>query len=114
MADLHENDMVQRIPAYLRCLDAAGNSGLVIPDSILTKSLTFKGWINGNSINIDEINETGFYALSGTSAAKYGFGVLIDFNCGVNFDFQFNMDAATNAVSLRNRWGSSWSNWKDL
>lgn len=35
MADLHENDMVQRTAAYLRCLDAAGNSGVIPPSNLL-------------------------------------------------------------------------------
>lgn len=40
--DIRENQMAQRTAAYLRCVDSAGNSGLVSPQSITNFEYEFK------------------------------------------------------------------------
>ena len=47
MADLHENDMVQRTAAYLRCLDDSGNSGVASLVNVNRKETKYKEVIVG-------------------------------------------------------------------
>ena len=54
MADRKENEMTQLAAAFLRCLDASGNSGIITPDNLLLNS----GFYQSDLENLPGVSNT--------------------------------------------------------
>lgn len=65
MADIKENEMIERAVAFLRCIDSGGNSGVVKIASLLSLLINLfrRNWLNGDS-DYNNIYTSGLYSIS--------------------------------------------------
>ena len=82
--DIRENQMTEiSSPAFIRCLDNAGNSGIIPLKGLFTDVMNYKRNIDGE--DVDSVRETGIY-LHGTGLDNgSAYGVLIVLNANIYF-----------------------------
>lgn len=109
MADLKESLMAEITnPKYLRCVDSAGNSKLLLYSYLLSALVSSKGGIDEN--NIDITFDSGIY-YHGVSIGNLSYGVLVVFSTIV-YTLQVNF-GQNGVVSYRLSFSKgSWDNWK--
>lgn len=101
MADLKENQMAARIAAFVRCLDASGNSGKISLDDLFKNVLRYMGATSGISQGLDKA-PMGIYWHGSDIGNRLGHGILvvirgyyivqIDFNSIGKMAFRFSID----------------------
>ena len=105
--------MIERVAAFVRCLDSARNSGIISLENLFARVLKFDRWLN-NTYDCNNIKTTGFYALSNITNAKYPWGMLVVFAAEDSYLVQINISSDLSGIAIRNIWGSNWSVWKSI
>lgn len=110
MADLKENAMTEISAAFLRCLDSAGNSGVINPNNL--PNFRIYGIARGS---LDDYNNGVGYCADGETDGSGIAGVFISLNIN-NAGFQLKANI-TNPPVLKFRcsnFNRTWSDWKTI
>ena len=101
MADLKENQMASRTAAFVRCIDASGNSGKISLDNLFNNVLRYIGPDSGINQGIDKA-PMGIYWHGSDIGNGLGYGMLIvirgnyivqiDFNNQGKMAFRFSVN----------------------
>ena len=89
MADLKENELIERIAAFIRCLDASGNSGKISLDNLFKNVLRYIGPTSGISQGLDKAS-MGIYWHGSDIGNGLGYGVLIVIRAYYIIQIDFN------------------------
>lgn len=101
MADQKENQLAERIAAFIRCLDASGNSGNISLDDLFKNVLRYIGSTSGISQGLDKA-PMGIYWHGSEIGNGLGYGLMVvirasyivqvDFNVFGKMAFRFSID----------------------
>ena len=117
MADQRENQLTPiSTPAYLRCLDSVGNSGLITIEQLLIQKgvLYYKRQLQA-PIDLNDIKETGSYYITPTPPvnAPFSYCQLLVFTSSY-VTSQVVINSSDADIKIRICWAGTWSEWKQL
>ena len=109
MADLKENQMAARIAAFVRCLDASGDSGKISLDDLFKNVLRYRGTTTGISQGLDKAS-MGIYWHGSDIGNGLGYGILVVIRANYIVQIDFN-SIGKMAFRFSINEGESYSGW---
>ena len=111
MEDVRENQMIERVAAFLRCLDSAGNSGVISLINLLTKVPYF----HGIRLNIDanDLVDSGISYLNSniTNADDWSFLIVLKMSSDA---IQFCLHNGAAFLRVRTLVNGTWVKWRTI
>lgn len=109
MADIKENEMSQLAAAFLRCLDSAGNSGVISLETLLSMSLKNLGLLGDNDLT--EVGNSFGYAYGEYDGSNV-YGIYLSISV-IGYYFQLKARPDGNLLKFRTYDAGSkrWSSW---